>query len=184
MDLDPELQEQLGAAMQAFLSNEDETRDGAYQFLHDFKSKEPLLFVKYLIFYLSNDQMPPQSRALASIFLYQLLHKRTPDQQRQFLASWKKLDDLETRDNLRLAAYNGVVSGDKELQLQCSNLLGLFYSIENCLGMPESSAFTFSDSLNELLNIANESPDVELRILLFNVFTYFALNLIEINDKC
>lgn len=184
MDLDPELQEQLGAAMQAFLSNEDETRDGAYQFLHDFKSKEPLLFVKYLIFYLSNVEMPSQSRALAAIFLYQSLHKRTPDQQRQFLASWKKLDDLETRDNLRLAAYNGVTSGDKELQLQCSNLLGLFYSIENCLGMPESSAFTFSDSLNELLNIANESSDVEIRILLFNVFTYFALNLIEVNDKC
>lgn len=184
MSLDPELQEQAGNAMQAFLSEDEDLRTEAYHFLREFQTKEPLSFVKFLISCLSNEQMPPKSRTLASIFLYDSLHKRTPDKQILFLQSWKKLDDLETREQLRLAAFSGLTSDDESLRFQCSNLLGLFYSIENFIGASETDTFTFSDSFSELIKLSVESDDENLKVLFYNIFAYFSLNLIELSDKC
>ena len=190
MDLDPQLQEQLGAALESFLSEDTATRDEVFQFLHEFKNSDQQKFIYYLIIHLSNTQTTAQSRSIAAIFLYDSLHKRSPEQQRHFVLNWNSIIPIEIRDQLRSAALVGLMSGEQKLQIQCSALLGLFFAIENYNGNLKNPADfqvpppTFFESFGELIEAALESDDADLRILLYNLFTYFRLNSIELDLNC
>ena len=81
MSLDPGLQQQLANQLELYLSPNDASRSEALRFFNEFRAADSFQFIRYLVFHLGNLTTTPKSRALASIFLYESLHKRDLDQQ-------------------------------------------------------------------------------------------------------
>ncbi|OHT12283.1 hypothetical protein TRFO_17976 [Tritrichomonas foetus] len=186
MNIDQELQGQLANALE-LLNNPSispEQRASIFQFSYTFRKNDPLKFIIYLIIHLANPNTSELSRAVAAIWLYESLHKRTPDAQRHFVVQWFKVD-LNIRDQLRLSATEGLThSSTDSLKFQCANLLGLFYAIEfytSCTR--ESINPVFNTSFSELIDIAMNS-DPGTRILLYGLFQNFAMNSLELNPNC
>lgn len=183
MSLDPGLQQQLANQLELYLSPNDASRSEALRFFNEFRAADSFQFIRYLVFHLGNLTTTPKSRALASIFLYDSLHKRDLDQQKEFAEQQWKSVDIQLREALRVAATQNLIQGEPDLQLQFGNLLGLFYAIENFPKDNESPFSAYGQAFGELYNLALNSPDPNLRLQIYNVFSSFSLNSIELNPS-
>lgn len=181
MEVNPaEIQEKLASALQLYLSEDKSVRDQVIQFLFAFKSQDQIQYITYLIIHLSNPQTTAQSRTIAAVLIYSTLHKRTLDAQCQFVKMvWAKFPN-EIKDRLCESATQALTSDDMNLANQCGNLLGLFYAFENYLVIREPIAASFF----QLIDAATNSPDPNFRMLLYNIFTCFAINSLELNPQC
>ena len=184
MYIDPELQSQLSNALELFLSPDQSIRNEVLRFFEELRMKDRLQYIVYLILHLSNPQTSIQSRTISAILIYSALHKRNLEMQRHFVPQWFKVD-LSIRDQLRLSATQNLACDNENLQTQCSNLLGLFYSIELYTGCSrEPINPVFNSAFSDLIVSALNSPNPQERMILYNIFSTFAVNSLELNPNC
>ncbi|KAH0790970.1 importin subunit beta-1 [Histomonas meleagridis] len=135
--------------------------------------------------HLSNLQTSTNSRTVAAVLLYSAIYKRSPEAQRHFIQQWLNVN-IEIREQLRFAATNNFASDPNlTLRQQCAHLLGLFYAIEFssfCIRDPINP--TFKSLFIELVETAQNTPDPELKCLLYSLFATFSFHTQEINPNC
>lgn len=184
MNIDSNVQSDLTSALEMYLDESNDRRRVALKYLSDLRARSTTDFIIYLILHLSRMETSPSSRAVAAVFLYNALHKRNAETQKNFILQWFTVN-IEVREQLRIAATQNFYDEYPALRQQSSNLLGLFYAIEFSSGFTrEPVNQCFLRTFCELMDAAEGTADAELKCLLFSMFATFSLHSLEINQNC
>lgn len=151
------LHQQLAMALAAANSDSNEERNQATRWILELKRTDPKNYTFLLIAHLSNSNNPTVTRALSAVLIYNILHMRTNDSQRRVNHQWVKNASLEIREQLRQSSTMGLFDASDIFSTQCANLLALFYAVELIHGQ-------FQSQFNEMLNIIQNSPNIQERI--------------------
>lgn len=179
---DPQVLQNLTRALACVhIPDQDPTGEGS-KWVSQFKSDNPIsLWLAYLALCFSDPSQPEAVRTIVAIEIFTTLQKKTKSAQRRFAIEYLKYD-IQIREQIRGAAVQNMTSGtNEELVRHSAFLLGMFFALEFTR---EPVVQEFVESFLEIMSFAEGSPNPNVKMCVYSLFTMFAEKSIELKENC
>ena len=181
---DAQVLERLTHALTCVYSPAQDASGEGAKWVTQFKAENPMqLWLAYLTLVFSDPSKPEPLRTIVAIEIFSSLQKKTKAAQRRFAVEYLKFD-VEIREKIRVSAVQNMTGASSEhLVRHSAYLLGMFFALE-FTGTREPVVPQFVEAFLELMSLIETSPNPNVKICIFQMFTMFAEKSIELKENC